>query len=285
MTSTSIYTPFTYCLTFLPTGQRYYGVRYTEKKVAYPDQLWTTYFTSSKIIADLIEEYGVDSFTFKVRKTFVTREQACSWETKFLTKIDAANHPEWLNGNNGNGNFISTSETVQKGLDTRKRNGTLNSSSPESIQKQKDTRKKNRTEHNMKNPETVQKMLDTRERNGTMNTNTSESIQKRKETMRKNGTTTFTAESIQKSRETRIRNGTTHPMKNLETIQKAKDTKKRNGTTNVNTPETIQKRKDTLEKRGVINPALIPFLSMIHNKKTYSKSIISRHFPALKQYY
>ena len=127
MTSTSIYTPFTYCLTFLLTGQRYYGVRYAnnKKEMAHPSQLWTTYFTSSETIKALIEEYGEDSFTFEIRKTFKTREQACSWETKFLTKIDAAKHPEWLNGHNGSATFCSTPKSVQKMRATIKQNNSL----------------------------------------------------------------------------------------------------------------------------------------------------------------
>ena len=116
MTSITTYTPFTYCITFIPTGQRYYGSRYAnnKKEMAHPSQLWTTYFTSSKIIFDLIEEHGKDAFIFEVRKTFITAEQARSWETKFLTRIDAAKHPEWLNGHNGGKNFHSTPESVQK---------------------------------------------------------------------------------------------------------------------------------------------------------------------------
>ena len=127
MTSTSIYTPFTYCLTFLLTGQRYYGVRYAnnKKEMAHPSQLWTTYFTSSETIKALIEEYGEDSFTFEIRKTFKTREEALSWETKFLTKIDAAKHPEWLNGHNGSATFCSTPKSVQKMRATIKQNNSL----------------------------------------------------------------------------------------------------------------------------------------------------------------
>ena len=220
MTSTSIYTPFTYCLTFHLTGQRYYGVRYA--KGCHPDQLWTSYFTSSETIKALIEEYGEDSFIFEVRKTFVTREQACSWETKFLTKINAAKHSGWLNDHNGGSNFHST---------------------PESIQKAKDTRKKNGTKPPMKNPESVQKAKDTRKKNGTK-----------------------------------------PPMKNPATVQKAKDTRKKNGTEQYDI-RIIQKRKDTLKERGIVNPATIPFLSMIHNQKTYSKNTISRWYPELKIFY
>lgn len=242
MTSTSIYTPFTYCLTFLLIGKRYYGVRYA--KGCHPDQLWTTYFTSSKTIKALIEEYGEDSFTFEIRKTFKTREEALSWETKFLTKIDAAKHPEWLNDHNGGKNFHSNSESSYKAWETKKRNGT-ETFTPESIQKRKDTLKKRGRSHPMKNPETVQKCKDTKTRNGTL-----------------------------------------PAMKNPETIQKAKDTKQERGYINpFSLPEIIQKRKDTLKERGIVNPTTIPFISMIHNKKTYSKNTISRWYPELKIFY
>ena len=165
MTSTDIYTPFTYCLTFLPTGERYYGVRYA--KDCHPSQLWTTYFTSSIPIADLIEEHGKDSFSIQIRKTFITAEQARSWETKFLTRIDAAKHPEWLNCHNGGKNFHSTPESIQKGKDTREKNGTLHPmKNPESVQKRKDTLERNGTESPMKNPESVQKWKDSREKMG-----------------------------------------------------------------------------------------------------------------------
>ena len=118
----NIYIPFVYCITFLPTGKRYYGSRYAnnKKEVAHPSQLWSTYFTSSETIKALIEEYGVDSFTFEVRKTFKTRKETLSWETKFLTKIDAAKHPEWINGHNGGSNFHSTIEGVSKSSLTKK---------------------------------------------------------------------------------------------------------------------------------------------------------------------
>ena len=207
MTSTSIYTPFTYCITFLPTGKRYYGSRYANNKsvVAHPSQLWTTYFTSSIPIADLIEEHGKDSFTIEIRKTFKTRAETVSWEHKFLTKINAAQSSEWLNGHNG-GRYISS----------------INSNTPESIQKGLDTKKER---------------------------------------------------------------GIEHPMKNPDTVQKCKDTKKRNGTTNTTTPESIQKRKETMVKDGTYELGTKPFLSMLHNKKTYGRNNLSRYFPELKIFY
>jgi len=52
--------PYTYRICFLLTGQEYYGVCYGKK--ANPDTFWKNYFTSSKVVKALIQEYGVDSF-------------------------------------------------------------------------------------------------------------------------------------------------------------------------------------------------------------------------------
>lgn len=98
--------PFTYLLKFKPTGQLYYGSRYG--KGCNPSQLWSTYFTSSKTVKKLIESYGVESFEYEIRKTFSTREQARKWETKFLTRVNAAKSEKWLNKHNGSDKFFCT---------------------------------------------------------------------------------------------------------------------------------------------------------------------------------
>jgi len=96
--------PFTYLLRFKPTGQLYYGSRYG--KGCHPEQLWTSYFTSSKKIKTLIEQHGKESFEFEIRKTFTTRESAREWETRFLCKVKAAQSNLWLNQHNGAKNFF-----------------------------------------------------------------------------------------------------------------------------------------------------------------------------------
>lgn len=107
MTSNSIYIPYTYCITFIPTGERYYGSKYANRNgnVANPKDFWVTYFTSSKIILNLISEYGKDAFTYQIRKTFTHASAARNWEHKFLTKINAAVNPLWLNRSNSAGSF------------------------------------------------------------------------------------------------------------------------------------------------------------------------------------
>lgn len=96
-------TPFTYLIYCKPTNQYYYGVRYSRK--CHPSQLWNTYFTSSKAIHKLIEQYGKDQFTIKIRKLFTDPQKAVEWETKFLRKVDAANNSRWINSHNGDGKF------------------------------------------------------------------------------------------------------------------------------------------------------------------------------------
>lgn len=96
--------PYTYHLYHIPTDRHYYGVRY--KKDCSPDDLWKTYFSSSDIVHELIEQYGKESFKVKVRKIFTTAEEAIMWESKFLQRINAHRNEKWLNRSNGNSNFM-----------------------------------------------------------------------------------------------------------------------------------------------------------------------------------
>lgn len=57
-------------------------------------------------MTSLIELYGKEQFIVKVRKIFESDTEARNWEYKFLSKIDAANNPLWLNKHNGGKNFM-----------------------------------------------------------------------------------------------------------------------------------------------------------------------------------
>ena len=100
----NIYQPFTYLIKFKPTGELYYGVRY--KQGCEPKDLWTTYFTSSKRIHALLEQHGADAFEVTVRRTFASKESAILWEHTVLRRLNAAQHPRFLNENNGNRQFF-----------------------------------------------------------------------------------------------------------------------------------------------------------------------------------
>jgi hypothetical protein len=100
---------YTYLLKHVPTNRFYYGSSY--KKNANPYFLWKTYYTSSKYVKELIEEFGKDSFIFEIRKTFTSSDSCRKWETDVLCKIDAARNDKWLNRHNGSTNFRCVSHT------------------------------------------------------------------------------------------------------------------------------------------------------------------------------
>jgi len=58
--------PFSYHLYHHPTKKHYYGIKFA--KGCNPADLWVTYFSTSKLVKQLIAEYGADSFTATVRK-------------------------------------------------------------------------------------------------------------------------------------------------------------------------------------------------------------------------
>lgn len=87
--------PYTYCLLHKPSGRRYYGSRYA--KGCNPADLWILYFTSSNTIKKLILEDGKESFSFEVRKTFLTKEAALMWEQKVLCRLKVTKNDKWIN--------------------------------------------------------------------------------------------------------------------------------------------------------------------------------------------
>jgi hypothetical protein len=96
----------------VPTGKKYYGVQYNP--FADPKHLWTVYFTSSKKVHSLIEEYGKDSFEIEIRKTFQSPEEAFNWEQKVLTRTKAIERDDWLNQALAKGPYLSWGAKSEK---------------------------------------------------------------------------------------------------------------------------------------------------------------------------
>lgn len=91
---------YTYCIKFLLTSQIYYGSRCA--KGCHPDEFWKTYFTSSKLVKKLVEQYGKDSFEVQIRKIFNDNpKNAQEWERRVLKRIKAGEKPNFLNKSNG----------------------------------------------------------------------------------------------------------------------------------------------------------------------------------------
>lgn len=80
--------PFVYTLTFLDpntkTKKWYIGVKYG--KNSHPSDLWSSYFTSSKIVQQLLEAYGPLSFTTKICKCFKNERDAREYEERFIRR-------------------------------------------------------------------------------------------------------------------------------------------------------------------------------------------------------
>lgn len=91
--------PFTYYLYHIPTDTHYYGARWA--KNSNPDSLWTSYFSSSRAVHNLIDLYGKDSFVTRVMRIFDTGEEARLWESKFLRRVRAVESSKWINKNCG----------------------------------------------------------------------------------------------------------------------------------------------------------------------------------------
>jgi hypothetical protein len=90
---------YTYYIYHEPTKQHYYGARWA--RTADPSDFWVTYFTSSRPVKQLIEQYGRDSFSVQIRKVFECGLEARRWEHRVLKRIRACSRKEWLNTSNG----------------------------------------------------------------------------------------------------------------------------------------------------------------------------------------
>lgn len=95
----NIIVAYTYLLIHKITHERYYGVRYQGICESHTpeDDLWINYYSSSKEVQKLIEEHGVDSFDYEVRRTFTTVESAIAYEHKVLRRLNVINKSNWLN--------------------------------------------------------------------------------------------------------------------------------------------------------------------------------------------
>lgn len=105
--------PYTYLLKFTNPDSNevffYYGVRYASK--CNPDDLFKSYFTNSKLVKNLIKNYGTRCFEHEIRKTFPNNPQkAHLWEQNVLRRLDAANRKDFLNKSVGGKVFVMLGE-------------------------------------------------------------------------------------------------------------------------------------------------------------------------------
>lgn len=116
--------PYTYLIKFkIGTSIRYYyGVRYGNVRlnIQPSNDLFKKYFTSSNSVKNLIND-NVFPYEIIIHKTFINSKEACEYEVKFLTKLNAKDRKDFLNQANkfdnslpyNNGRVVSK-ETKQK---------------------------------------------------------------------------------------------------------------------------------------------------------------------------
>jgi hypothetical protein len=101
--------PFTYLIGWSELDTWYYGVRFA--KGCSPADIWTTYFTSSTIVAKFRELHG-EPDVISIRKTFVDIESAQKWESSAIRRIRRISNREWLNRCAGGVKFYPTGEPL-----------------------------------------------------------------------------------------------------------------------------------------------------------------------------
>lgn len=106
--------PYTYLIGWSKLNLWYYGSEYAYKtKVAHPNNLWTTYFTSSKLVKYTREICG-EPDVVQIRRIFDTQKACQLWEDKVLKKMNVMNDEKWLNKtNNVNFNGMTDYQRLQ----------------------------------------------------------------------------------------------------------------------------------------------------------------------------
>lgn len=99
----STYKPYTYLIGWSSHNKFYYGVRYATKTKClpnfdgcHPNDLWKSYFTSSKHVHEFREKYGEPDIV-QVRRIFEDKESAIAWEEKVLRRLHVKRSVVWLN--------------------------------------------------------------------------------------------------------------------------------------------------------------------------------------------
>lgn len=102
--------PYTYEIIFHQEGHKYNGLKYIGAKWAKgcdPDTFWIKYFTTSKIIKELIEKYGKDSFERRIIKSdYYSIKECVAHESQLLKEIDAKHNSLYFNQCNGDEKYF-----------------------------------------------------------------------------------------------------------------------------------------------------------------------------------
>lgn len=140
----SIYTPYTYLIGWTKSNKYYYGVRYAQG--CHPNDLWNSYFTSSKHVQRYYEKHGEPDI-IQIRKTFDNPNKARLWEHKVLLRINAKDHKDFLNHSNNFAPEVVEFDRIDNlGLFSRKGKGSRGTYEEMYGEKKSEELKKNKRE-------------------------------------------------------------------------------------------------------------------------------------------
>lgn len=88
---------YTYLIGWSSLNKFYYGVRYA--KASNPNELWKSYFTSSKHVKNFARKHGNPDI-IEIRKEFTDRDSAIAWENSVLKKMNVVEDSRFLNATN-----------------------------------------------------------------------------------------------------------------------------------------------------------------------------------------
>lgn len=92
-----IYIPYVYLIGWSDLNIWYYGSEYSNKrKIANPKNLWTIYFTSSKVVKEFRNNHG-EPDVIQIRRIFKSRDECVEWEHKVLRRMKVIKSDRWLN--------------------------------------------------------------------------------------------------------------------------------------------------------------------------------------------
>ena len=148
--------PYFYIIRHKPTRKYYAGCKINSSADSSNLMTESGYKTTSKIIKQLIKKDGLQSFEILKIKHFDSPDKTLSYESRFLMKVNAAEHPMFFNQHNGGKNFVNKGGYK---LTESTKNKMRKPKSQETIQKQKETLKK-------RSKESWIKMVETRRKKG-----------------------------------------------------------------------------------------------------------------------
>ena len=100
--------PYFYIIKHIPSQKYYAGCKINSKANSLNLMTEGGYQSSSKIIKELIIKDSLSQFNIIRVKHFDTSEEALLYETRFLTKVNAANNIMFYNRHNGGKSFVNT---------------------------------------------------------------------------------------------------------------------------------------------------------------------------------